>query len=467
MEVGELAAETQKTGRATDGDIEAIVAGTHGDPSLCSGCSSGRGLVLRAVHPACRSRHMPTRSTASRRRLPAPRRRLLRRQAVEIPPASRSAITAANAGGDWDVTDPYSFGPVLGPLDDYYIGEGSHLRLFDKLGAHLIEHEGIHGTHFAVWAPNAQRVSVVGDFNDWDGRRHPMRHAPGHRRVGRFSCPASGPGGAYKFEIIGADGKACRSRPIRSPSVRSCRPATASVDRPPPFAWGDARYLATLRQATGGAADLDLRGACRLVAAPRRRRLPVSWDELADQLIPYVVDMGFTHIEFLPITEHPYDPSWGYQPTGCSRRPRVSAIRRDFARFVDGAHRAGIGVILDWVPAHFPTDEHGLAPSSTAQRSTSMPIRARASIRTGTPRSTISAGARWVASWSTTRSTGSRNSMSTGCASMRWPRCSISTTRARRASGCPTSSGRQRENLEAVASCRSMNAAVYGASGRR
>ena len=196
-------------------------------------------------------------------------------------------------------------------------------------------------------------------------------------------------------------------------------------------------------------ADLDLRGASRLVAAARRRLVPVAGTRLADRLIPYVVDMGFTHIEFLPISEHPYDPSWGYQTTGLYAPTARFGDPEGFARFVDGAHRAGIGVILDWVPAHFPTDEHGLAPfrrhgALRACRSAQgLPSRLEhRDLQFRPPRS-------GVASSSTTRSTGSRNSMSTGCASMPSPRCSTSTTRARHGEWVPNEYG-GRENLEAV-----------------
>ena len=150
---------------------------------------------------------------------------------------------AKNAGGEWDVYDPYSFGPVLGPMDDYYIGEGSHLRLFDKLGAHEMEFEGIHGTHFAVWAPNAQRVSVVGMFNDWDGRRHPMRKRL-ETGIWEVFIPILGTGTLYKYEIVGRDGTV---QPLKAdPYARQSemRPRTASVvPDPTEFSWTDQQYL--------------------------------------------------------------------------------------------------------------------------------------------------------------------------------------------------------------------------------
>ena len=269
---------------------------------------------------------------------------------------------ARNAGGDWWLTDPYTFGPVLGPMDDYYIREGSHLRLFDKMGAHPIRHEGADGVHFAVWAPNARRVSVVGDFNAWDGRRHAMRL---RRDTGIWEIfvPDVGPGRRLQVRA---------HRPRRRPPAAQGRPLRPRLGAP---ARHRLHRRAGARRTTGATqahrdfwagrrrpahADLDLRGARRAPGSATASGF-LSWDELADRLIPYVADMGFTHIEFMPISEHPYDPSWGYQTTGLYAPSARFGPPEGFARFVDGAHRAGIGVILDWVPAHFPTDEHGLA----------------------------------------------------------------------------------------------------------
>ncbi|MEJ7935615.1 1,4-alpha-glucan branching protein GlgB [Sphingobium sp. AN558] len=264
-------------------------------------------------------------------------------------------------GSDHIIIDPYGFGPVLGPLDDYYFAEGSHRRLFDKMGAHPIEHEGVEGTHFAVWAPNALRVSVVGDFNRWDGRRAPMRR----RRdagVWEIFLPEVGAGSAYKFEILGPAGEVLPLKADPFAFRSELRPSTASiVAGPPHHDWGDAahcdywrkvdprREAISIYEVHAGSWQQDDDGAF------------LDWDALARRLIPYVVGMGFTHIEFLPISEYPYDPSWGYQTLGLYAPTARFGDPAGFARFVDGAHRAGVGVILDWVPAHFPTDEHGLA----------------------------------------------------------------------------------------------------------
>ncbi len=268
---------------------------------------------------------------------------------------------AQGYGAEWWVTDPYSFGPVLGPTDDYLIAEGSHFRLYDKMGAHLIEHQGASGMHFAVWAPNAQRVSVVGDFNDWNHARHVMRRRS-DVGVWEIFLPDIGEGRSYKFAIHGPDG---RLQPLKADPfafAAELRPKTASITTAPPaHVWGDDAHRETwakvdprrvpmsIYEVHAGSWDKDENGWY------------LSWDALADRLIPYVVDMGFTHIEFMPISEHPYDPSWGYQTTGLYAPSARFGDADGFARFVDGAHRAGVGVLLDWVPAHFPVDAHGLS----------------------------------------------------------------------------------------------------------
>jgi 1,4-alpha-glucan branching enzyme len=342
-------------------EIAKLVAGTHPDPFSRLGMHpAGPGWVARAVVPGA---ERVAASTLDGRLAGEIGRRTddgFFEGPVDL--ASRQALrlTASNAAATWSLVDPYCFGPVLGPMDDYYAAEGSHLRLFDKLGAHVLSHEGANGVNFAVWAPNARRVSVVGEFNAWDGRRHVMRH---RRTSGMWEIfiPDLGPGTIYKYEIVGANGRLLPLKADPFAFASELRPKTASVvASPEPFRWTDADYLARR-----GSAD--------------RRRAPMStyevhlgswrrhddgsfltYDELADQLVPYVVDLGFTHIELLPITEHPLDASWGYQPTGLFAPTARFGSPEGFARFVDRAHAAGIGVILDWVPAHFPTDEHGL-----------------------------------------------------------------------------------------------------------
>jgi 1,4-alpha-glucan branching enzyme len=261
----------------------------------------------------------------------------------------------------WVVDDPYAFGPVLGPMDDWLLGEGTHEHLYERLGAHMRAHEGAVGVHFAVWAPNARRVSVVGDFNGWDGRRHVMRlrHSTG---VWEIFVPGLAEGTLYKYELIGTDGALL---PLKSDPVAfaaEMRPSTASmVFDTSRLQWTDHEWMRTR-------------------AAGDRRRAPMSiyevhlgswrrgdhdrwltYDELADQLVPYVKELGFTHVELMPVHEFPFDASWGYQPVGLFAPTSRFGDPAAFARFVDRCHVEGIGVIIDWVPAHFPTDAHGLA----------------------------------------------------------------------------------------------------------
>ncbi|MGL4490675.1 MAG: GlgB N-terminal domain-containing protein, partial [Rhizobiaceae bacterium] len=268
---------------------------------------------------------------------------------------------AKAAHGDWSFIDPYSFGPVLGPMDDYYIAEGSHLRLFDKLGAHVMHHDGADGVHFAVWAPNAKRVSVVGSFNAWDGRRHAMRCrvATG---IWEIFIPGVHAGEPYKYEIVGPNGVVLPLKADPYAFQSELRPNTASVvARPLEFKWNDEAHSRHWGSVDPRRQPISI---YEVHAGSWRQREDgsfLSFDELAEQLIPYAVDMGFTHIEFLPISEHPYDPSWGYQTTGLYAPSARFGDPEAFARFVDSAHKVGVGIILDWVPAHFPTDAHGLS----------------------------------------------------------------------------------------------------------
>jgi len=348
--------------KAAEGDVKAIVAGTHGNPFAVLGLhEDDGGFVARCFIPHAEFVEAYTLDGKSAGKLDRRHDAGFFEGPVKLRGRKRLRYHARNLGGDWWVTDPYSFGPVLGPMDDYFIGEGSHLRLFDKLGAHLVEHEGSTGVHFAVWAPNARRVSVVGDFNEWDGRRHAMRNR-GDTGIWEIFIPDIGPGRAYKYEIIGPRGQRLPLKADPFAFRSELRPATASVTTAPlAHVWGDDPH-----REFWGAADFRREPISIYEVHAGSWQLHdngsfLSWDELAERLIPYVVDTGFTHIEFLPITEYPYDPSWGYQTTGLYAPTARFGDPEGFARFVDGAHRAGIGVILDWVPAHFPVDEHGLA----------------------------------------------------------------------------------------------------------
>ncbi|MDI6026580.1 1,4-alpha-glucan branching protein GlgB [Corticibacterium sp. UT-5YL-CI-8] len=351
-----------ETERAAEGDVRAIVAGRHGNPFAVLGVQKiGTIFVARCFVPHAESVTAYTLQGKAcgdlGRRDDAGffegRLSIRKRQPIRL--------KASNAAGEWWLTDPYSFGPVLGPMDDYYIAEGSHLRLFDKLGAHVLSHEGADGVHFAVWAPNAERVSVVGSFNDWDGRRHPMRsrHDTG---IWEIFLPDVGEGQPYKYELIGPDGVKLPLKADPFAFRSELRPATASIVAGPlAHEWGDDAHRSYWRKADQRREAISIYEVHPGSWQRRDDGTFLSWDELAARLIPYTVDTGFTHIEFLPISEHPYDPSWGYQTTGLYAPTARFGDPEGFARFVEGAHRAGLGVILDWVPAHFPVDEHGLA----------------------------------------------------------------------------------------------------------
>ncbi|WP_372525067.1 1,4-alpha-glucan branching protein GlgB [Piscinibacter sp.] len=257
------------------------------------------------------------------------------------------------------IDDPYRFPPVLGDLDVWLLGEGSHLRPFEVLGATQRVMEGVAGTSFAVWAPNASRVSVVGDFNFWNGRRHPMRL---RRECGVWEIflPGVGAGARYKYEIRSSGGHVLPQKADPYALQSELRPATASVVArlPSVAAPSPARRKANALDAPMSIYEVHL-GSWRRVAEEGDRWL--AWDEFADTLVPYARDMGFTHIELLPISEHPFDGSWGYQPVGLYSPTSRFGDARGFRRFVDRCHAEGLGVLLDWVPAHFPTDAHGLA----------------------------------------------------------------------------------------------------------
>ncbi len=270
-------------------------------------------------------------------------------------------MTYAN-GSTHETADPYSFPPVLGELDQYLLGEGTHKELWRALGAHPCVHEGVDGTHFAVWAPNARRVSVVGEFNIWNGRRHPMR------RIGVTGCwevflPNIGEGDLYKYEVLGAEGQiGLKADPVGFGSQHP--PEQASVVRDiTGYGWKDEQWMserAAKRERTQPISIYEVH-----LGSWRRRwddyGRPLSYKELAVDLVNYVKGMGFTHIELLPISEYPFDGSWGYQPVGLYAPTIRFGPPHEFRDFVEAAHIAGLGVLLDWVPGHFPTDAHGLA----------------------------------------------------------------------------------------------------------
>ncbi|MEP5728624.1 MAG: 1,4-alpha-glucan branching protein GlgB [Sulfitobacter sp.] len=348
----------------TDEDADLIVSGRHADPFAVLGQHVHDGKIWHRAHnpeaDAIEVLDAKTgRKVASLDKVRdglftgvVPRRKK--------PFAYRLRITKGTHA--WEVIDPYQFGPVLGELDEHLIAEGAHLGLWNVLGAHVMEHGGVAGTHFAVWAPNASRASVVGDFNGWDGRRNPMRQR-GQTGVWEIFMPGLGDGEAYKYELLGAQGELLPQKADPFGFGAEHPPKTASVVRKlDGHTWGDKKWM-NKREARHridqpiSIYEVHL-GSWKRV--PEEGNRPLSYHEHAEQLVGYVKDMGFSHIELMPISEFPFDGSWGYQPVGLYAPTIRHGTLNEFRAFVDACHAADIGLILDWVPGHFPEDEHGL-----------------------------------------------------------------------------------------------------------
>jgi len=262
-------------------------------------------------------------------------------------------------GNEWTIQDPYKFGSVLGDLDIHLLAEGSHQELYERLGAHELEHEGVAGTAFAVWAPNARRVSVLGDFNLRDSRRHPMRLRQ-ESEVWEIFLPGVTAGARYKLEIVGPHGDL---QPLKADPLsfrQEPAPATASIVHSLSEPAVDPGWTESLPARHAPEAPMSI---YEVHLGSWRRgddNQYLTYDDLAQALVSYAVDMGFTHVEFLPVAEHPFSGSWGYQPVGLFAPTSRFGDPEAFGRLVRASHDAGLGVIVDWVPAHFPSDPHGL-----------------------------------------------------------------------------------------------------------
>ena len=280
---------------------------------------------------------------------------------TEFKPFFYNLVIKQDDGNEYKLTDPYAFQPVLSEFDRHLIATGTHYELYRKLGANLVEHQGFKGVQFAVWAPNAKAVSVVGNFNSWDGRRHQMRML-GSSGIWEIFIPNLGEGELYRFEVHGADGNLhVKVDPLAK--LSEVRPATASITTHlDGYEWGDDLYMKTHWATKVFGSPMNIyevhAGSWRRDPANPDRFL--DWDELSERLIPYLKEMGYTHVEFLPLAEHPLDESWGYQVTGYYSPTSRYGTPDQFRHFVDLCHQAEIGVILDWVPAHFPKDAHAL-----------------------------------------------------------------------------------------------------------
>ncbi len=348
-------------------ELEAVIRGTHENPFGIFGMHrTPDGLVVRTFQPGAVAVGLVDaasgREVVSLERLDDAGFFAARLPRTKTPFAYRLLVDWGNGTAPMEIEDPYRFGTVLGEMDVYLLAEGRHLRLYEQLGAHPAEMDGVLGTRFAVWAPNARRASVVGPFNNWDGRRHAMR-----KRIecGCFELfvPNLQKGELYKFELVGPRGEML---PLKADPVgfrAEHPPANASVVHGlVRHEWQDAAWLEARKRAQERTAPISIYevhlGSWMRVPEEGNRYL--SYVELAERLVAYVREMGFTHIELMPISEYPFDGSWGYQPVGLFAPTIRHGTPEEFAAFVDAAHAAGIGVLIDWVPGHFPTDAHGL-----------------------------------------------------------------------------------------------------------
>ena len=340
----------------------ALAGGEHGDPFAYLGPHrlTEKTWVLRVFRPGVEAVTM------------LPDRR--RRKPVTLQAVDRDGLFAArlrndpgayrlrlrSRGSTWEEDDPFRFGPGLGEMDEHFLSEGSHLGLWKVLGAHLLTRDGVAGAHFAVWAPHARRVSVVGDFNHWDGRRHPMRRRES-AGVWETFLPGVAQGARYKFEIRDGAGDLLPQKADPVGFGAEHPPATASIVRGlggkdwRDGDWLDKRGAASRRDRPIAIYEVHLGSWKRADEGAR----PLGYHELAEDLVPYVRDMGFTHIEMTPVSEHPFDGSWGYQPIGLYAPTIRHGTLGEFRDFVEACHGADLGLILDWVPGHFPTDRHG------------------------------------------------------------------------------------------------------------
>ncbi len=345
-------------------DQDLILSGQHPDPFSVLGLQEVDGvLTVRLFRPEAETADVLDAKTGRRIVAMVPLGNgLFEGQAKRRKKRFAYKVRLTRGYDTWVEHDPYRFGPVLGEMDEHLIGEGSHFRLWKVLGAHVQSHEGQTGTHFAVWAPNAKRASVVGDFNGWDGRRHPMRKR-GQTGVWEIFLPDVGDGAAYKFELLDHYGNLLPQKADPYGFGSEHPPKTASVVRDiRDHDWADGGWMKTRGDRHKPDQPMSIYevhlGSWKRV--PEDGNRPLSYLEHATQLVSYAKDMGFTHLELLPISEYPFDGSWGYQPIGLYAPTIRYGTPDEFRSFVDACHAADIGLILDWVPGHFPEDKHGL-----------------------------------------------------------------------------------------------------------
>ncbi|GGO05052.1 1,4-alpha-glucan branching enzyme GlgB [Microbispora rosea subsp. aerata] len=335
-------------------DLDRLAGGAHHDPHSILGAHPGPdGVTIRALRPFAEKVEALVDGVAHELRHVAHGVFEATIPGLDKIPDYRLRITYPDAA-PYETDDPYRHWPTLGELDLHLISEGRHERLWEVLGARVMRHEDVDGTAFSVWAPNAQGVRVIGDFNHWNGAAHPMRSL-GRSGVWELFLPEVGEGTRYKFQILGLDGI---WREKADPMARRTEvpPATASIVERSTYEWRDQEWMAA--RATRDALTEPM-STYEVHLGSWRPGL--SYRDLARELVAYVTDMGFTHVEFLPVAEHPFGGSWGYQVTSYYAPTSRFGSPDDFRHLIDELHRAGIGVIVDWVPAHFPMDEWALA----------------------------------------------------------------------------------------------------------
>jgi 1,4-alpha-glucan branching enzyme len=335
-------------------EVERLVRGEHHEPHRLLGAHLEDGkLVVRALRPAATS--VVALVGDERVKLDQVHPGGLFEGVLDgAATPARYRLEVSYQAGTFTIDDPYRFLPTIGELDQHLLGEGRHERLWQKLGAHETVVDGVAGTAFAVWAPNARAVRVVGDFNSWDGRLHPMRSL-GSSGIWELFAPGVGAGDKYKFELVTPAGAlTLKADPLAF--ATEVPPATASVVHTPGHVWGDDDWVARRQERNSLGAPISV---YEVHLGSWRQGL--SYRELAEQLPDYVADLGFTHVEFMPVAEHPYAPSWGYQVSAYYAPTARFGTPDDLRHLIDKLHQRGIGVLVDWVPAHFPKDAFALA----------------------------------------------------------------------------------------------------------
>ncbi|MEI6351197.1 MAG: 1,4-alpha-glucan branching protein GlgB [Verrucomicrobiota bacterium] len=348
------------------GTLDSLLGAHHGDPFAVLGMHQvGERLVVRVFRPDVRKVVVEAVHDPARRYEAALVHECGYFEAHLTDAEERFEYQlrlTSHLGDEWTMHDPYSYGTLLGPLDLHLFAEGNHWQLYEKLGAHHMSVGGVQGCLFSVWAPNAQRVSVVGDWNQWDGRINSMRKHPGNG-VWEIFVPGVAEGAHYKFELKGCHGNVfLKSDPFAFFSQHGTSTASIVFDLHR-YAWDDEDWMEFRKtqewhRRPVSIYEVHLGSWARVTEEGNR---PLSYLEFADRLLNYVCDMGYTHIELMPVAEHPFDGSWGYQVTGYFAPTSRFGNPDEFRHFVDKCHQRGIGVILDWVPGHFPKDAHGLA----------------------------------------------------------------------------------------------------------